>query len=101
MPDGAAAPLGQATLDRKPVIVKIQEGAFGAHLLGIQQLRIRTVQHHGIAPAAIGIALGVGVDQIQNAALADHRVVIDVLFQPFPQLQREFIEWLVAVKQIV
>ena len=86
VPYGATAPLGKATLDWKPVIVKIQERTFGAHLLSRQQLCICAIQQHRIASAAIGIALAVGVDQIQDTALADHCIVIDVLFQPFPQL---------------
>ena len=31
----------------------------------------------------------------------NHRVVVKVLLQPFPQLEREFVERLVAIQQIV
>ena len=50
---------------------------------------------------AEGVALGVGMEQVQHAALADHGVVVDVLLQPFPQLQRVFVERHVAGQQIV
>ena len=48
-----------------------------------------------------GIALRIGVDQVHDAALADHGIVVEVLLQPFPQLQRKFIKWLIAIQQIV
>jgi hypothetical protein len=39
--------------------------------------------------------------QVQHAALADHRVVIEILLQSFPQLHREFVKRDVAGQQIV
>ena len=41
------------------------------------------------------------MDEVQNAALADHCVIIEILLQTLPQFKRHFIERLIAVQQIV
>ena len=41
------------------------------------------------------------MDQIQDAALGNHRVVVEILLQSLPQLKRKFIERLIAIKQVV
>jgi hypothetical protein len=66
----------------KARIVEIEEGIHGAHLFGVEQFGIDAMQAHGIAAPRIGIALRVGVAEVQHAALADHGVVIEVLLQP-------------------
>ena len=101
MPHRAAALLRQTALDREAGVVKVQEGIQCAHIFLGQQLRVGAVHDHRVAATGIGVALGVGVEQVQDAALADHRVVVEVLLQPFPQFQREFVERLVPVQQIV
>ena len=54
------------------------------------------MQAHGIAAANRSIALRIIMDNVQNAALADHGVEINVLFQPLPQLQRMLVKGHVA-----
>ncbi len=49
----------------------------------------------------IGIALGIRVAQVQHAALGHHGIVVEVLFQPFPQFHRQFIEGFIAVEQVI
>ncbi len=41
------------------------------------------------------------MDEIENAALADHRVVIQILLQPLPELERMLVKRLIAVQEIV
>jgi len=41
------------------------------------------------------------MEQVENAALAHHRVVVQLLLQPFPELHRPFVERLIARQQIV
>ena len=72
-----------------------------AHLLAIQQLGVDPVQAHGVAAPGIGVALGVGVIEVEHAALADHGVVVEVLLQSLPQLHRPFVERRVAGQQVV
>ena len=98
---GAAAALQQAALDREPRIVEIEERQHGPHLLPVEQLGIDAVKPHGVAAAGIGVTLRVGVVEVEDAALADHRVVVQVLLQPLPQLHRPFVEGDVAGKQVV
>ena len=101
MTHGAAAPLHQRALNRKAAIVEIQERDLGAQLFGIEKLGVGAVQDHRIAAPPIGVALPVGMIDVIDAALADHRVVVEILLQPFPELQRQFIEGRVAFKKIV
>jgi hypothetical protein len=41
------------------------------------------------------------MDQVDDPALADHRVVVEVLLQPLPELQRKLIEGFVPIQQVV
>jgi hypothetical protein len=88
----AAAPLQQAALDREARVVEIEEGIHRADLLAVEQFGIDAVQDHRVAAPGEGVALRVGVDQVEHAALADHGVVVEVLLQPLPQLHRPFVE---------
>src|SRR5258707_3273733 len=47
---------------------------------------------HGIAAPRERVALRIGMIEIENATLADHRVVVELAFQAFPQLHRKFVE---------
>mgnify|MGYP004173491979 FL=1 len=101
MADSAATPLHQSPHDRQARIVEIQERAFGAQLRGVKEFGIGAVEDHRVAAPPVGVALGVRMIDIVDAALADHRVVVEILPQPFPQLQGEFVEGLVPVEEIV
>ena len=72
-----------------------------AHAVAIEQLGIDAVQPHRVAAPREGVALRVGVIEVEHAALAHHRVVVEVLLQPLPQLHRPFVERLVAGQQVV
>ena len=87
MPNRAPTLLRQCALDRKTGVVEIQERIHRFHLFARQQFSISTIQNHAIAASCESIALGVGVDQVHDATLADHGIVVEVLLQPFPQLQ--------------
>ena len=99
--DSAATPLHQSPHDGQARIVEIQERAFGAQLRGVKEFGIGAVEDHRVAAPPVGVALGVRMIDVVDAALADHRVVVEILLQPFPQLKREFVEGLVAVEEIV
>ena len=86
MPDGAAAGLSEASLDGKTIIGKIEEREMLFDAGGIEQFGIDTVQPHGVAAADIGVALGVGMKEVDDATLADHRIVIEVLLETLPEL---------------
>jgi hypothetical protein len=59
------------------------------------------MQPHRIAAPGEGVALPVGVIEVEDAALADHRVIVEVLFEALPQLHRPFVERGVAVEPVV
>ena len=101
MANGAAAPLQQAAADREARIVEIGEGDELAHALTVEQFRIDAGKPHGVAAPHIGVPLRVGVIDIEHAALADHAVVVQLLAQPFPLLQRMLVEERVRRQHIV
>ena len=41
------------------------------------------------------------MEEVQNTALAHHRVEVQVVFQPFPELHGKFVEGVVAGKKII
>ena len=92
VPHRAAAPLQEPAMDREAGVVEIEHRHAGAHALAVEQFGVDAVDAHGVAAPGIGVALAVGMKQVQHAALADHGVVVDVLLQPFPQLQRLLVE---------
>jgi len=66
MPHRAATPLKKPALDRKAGIVEIEKRQLGAQLIGIGQFRIRSGQEHRVGPPHEGIALRVGMKQVQD-----------------------------------
>src|SRR5215213_6330645 len=54
-----------------------------------------------IAAPRAGVALRVRMIEVEHAALAHHRIIVEILLQPFPQLHRPFVERLVARQQVV
>ena len=97
----AAAPLQQPALDREARIVEVEHRRQPAHALGVEQLGIDAVEAHGVAAPGIGVALRVGMEEIEHAALADHGVVVELLLQPLPELHRQLVERDVAGQQVV
>ena len=71
------------------------------HVFTVEQLGVHAGDAHRVAAPREGIALRVGVEEVEHAALADHRVVVDVLLEPFPELERPLVEGRVAWQQVV
>ena len=69
MADGAAAALQEPALDRKAGILEIEERKHGFDRASIEQLGVDAMQPHGISAAAIGIALRIGMVEVEHAAL--------------------------------
>ena len=101
MPRGSSTPLQQSPPDRETGIVEVQKGQHAPYGSGIQKISIHAVHAHGISTAYIGIALGIRVEQIQNTALTDHGVIVEVLLERLPEPHGEFIERDVAGQQVV
>ena len=97
----AAARLHQAAMNGKARIVVVQIGQEGANALAVEKLAAGAVQPHGVAAPGKGVALSVGVINIDDAALADHRVVVEVPLQALPELHRPFVEAFIAGQQII
>ena len=101
VPRGAAAALQQPAHDRKPRMIIIEKGRQLAHRRAVEQLGIDAMQPHRIAAPGEGVALRVGVIEVEDAALADHRVIVEVLLEALPQLHRPFVERSVAVEPVI
>ena len=101
MPHRAPAPLQKAAIDGKACIVEIEIRHHLAHPLPVEQFGIHPMQAHGIAGAGIGIALAIRMAQHQHPTLADHGVEIEILFEPFPELEGFFIERVVFFQQVI
>ena len=85
---GAAARLQQSALHGEPRIWRcIQQGNHGCDFVAFQIFRVDAVHPHDVAPTFIRVALGVGMGQIEDAALGKHDVEIQILAQPLPQFQ--------------
>ena len=85
MAHSAAAMLRQTAFNRKPRVVGIQKRIARFDLLGRQHFCVCTIENHCITAPDKRIALRVSVDQVENAALADHGVEIKILLKPLPE----------------
>ena len=101
VPRRAAASVQQSPEDRKARVLEVQERPSRPHLVARQQLRIIPLQPHRVAPPCEGVELPVGMAEVEHAPLRHHHVVVQLLLQPFPELQRMRIELRVAAEQIV
>ena len=79
----------------------VEEGIHLAHRLAVEQFGVHAVDAHGIAAPGEGVALRIGVTEVQDAALRDHGVEVEVLLEALPQLHRPFVEGVVARQQVV
>src|SRR5690606_9496179 len=70
-------------------------------LLPVEQFSIDTVEAHGVSAAGKRITLGVRMIEIQDAPLRNHGIEVEVLLQPFPQLQRPFVECCIWREQVI
>ena len=99
--DRAAAPLKQAALYGKPRRLEIQKGIESSYRFGVDQFGIDAMDAHGVAPPGIGVALRIGVIEVEHPALADHGVVVEVPLKSFPQTQRQFVKGNISRQQVV
>ena len=97
----AAARLHQAAVNGKARIVVIQIRQEGANALAVEKLAAGAVQPHGVAAAGEGVALNVRMVNVDDAPLADHRVVVEIALQSLPELHRPFVEAFIAGQQII
>ena len=78
------ATLQQPALDRKTRVGEIEDRDHFAQLLWTDQLGVDAGHAHGVAAAREGVALRVGVEQVDHAALGYHGVEVEITLQPFP-----------------
>ena len=99
---GAAAWLSNTTNNREAgVFREIEVRHQFADAVDIEDFRVDTVQTHRVGAANSGVALCVGVEQVHDAALAEHHVVVQVLTQALPQFHRVLVELRVGIQHVI
>src|SRR5918994_5181677 len=88
----AAAWLQKTPKHRKAAVVEVDERYQSFDGIAGQSFGIHAEQPHHVRAPRKEIALRLGMEQIECAALADHRVEIQLLLEPFPQFERELVE---------
>ena len=101
MTDGAAAPLQYGAADRKAALSKSRNGTIFRTSSRSSKFTIDAVNAHRIAAPRERIALRIGMEEIEHAALADHGIVIEILLEPLPEFHRPFVKRFIAGKHIV
>ena len=92
----------QTTRDREPRGIGIVEHRHLAHhVFAAQQFRIDAVQAHNVAAARQVVHLAWAMTEIDNAAMRDHGIKVQVVRQALPQFQRKLIELRIRIQQIV
>jgi len=87
--------------DRKARVVVIQMRNFGLQRGQIPQLAVGTGESHGVVSTRGGVARSRAVKQGDVMALAEHHIVIQVVAQVFPQLERVLVELAVTRHHVV
>ena len=80
---------------------QVEERRHRLHLADREPFSVDAVQPHGVAAAPGRVDLGVVVGEVHHRALAEHHVVVEVVREPFPQLQRVLVEVRVRLQQVV
>ena len=101
VPRGAAAFVIEPAIDREPRLVEIQIGQHTLHARAVQQDRVVALCDHLVAAPRKAVALAVGMEQVDDAALGMHDVVVQIVFQPFPQLQRMAVKLGISGQHVV
>ena len=98
----AAPPLQGAAHDRVARPGRgVEDRAERLDLLRRKELGIHSIEPVGVDPPRRLLQIVDVVDQVQHAPLAEHQVVVQLLRQPFPQLERMLVEGRALVPQVV
>ena len=101
VPRRARPPLQEPAADREARVGEVEERPPRPHLLARQELRVVALHPHGVPAPREGVELPVRMAEVQHAALRHHHVVVQLLLQPLPELQRMRVELAVPLEQVV
>ena len=101
VPRRAAARLQEPADDGEHRIVHRSHRQHGAYAFTVQKLCVDALKTHRIAAPHRGVPLGVRMEDVEDAPLAHHHIVVEVMLQPFPQLQRLLVEARIARQHVV
>src|SRR5260370_35946185 len=77
---GAAAPLQQAADNGEACPIELQKWSQPSDFLATQQFGVDSMQTHVVASPRVGVTLSVAMKKIEDTALADHGVVVELAF---------------------
>ena len=98
---GAAAPLQKSAEHRVAPVIQVHQRHQRLDRLAAQCLGVHAEQPHQVGAPGKQIALRLGVEQVERAALADHGIEIQLALQPLPQLQRVVVEANIVRQEII
>jgi hypothetical protein len=81
--------------------IRVQDRAEGLHLGGRQVLAVDAVEPERVDAALRLADVDLIVAEVEHAALREHDVVVELLAEPFPELQRVLVECRTLVPEIV
>jgi hypothetical protein len=79
---GAAARLQEAAQHRIAAVIQVDQRHQRLHLLAAQRLGIHSQQPHLVGAPGEQVALALGIEQVQRAALAHHGVEVQLRSSP-------------------
>ena len=98
---GAAARVVEPAVDGVARLLEVEIGQELAHPLLVQKLGVVALVDHGVAAPREGVALAVGVEEVDEPALGMHDVVVDLGLEPLPEVERVRVELRVARQEVV
>ena len=98
---GAAARLQKSAQHRVAAIVQINQRCQQLDRFAVHRHGVHAEQPHQVGAPGKQIALRLGVEQVERAALADHGVEIQPTLQPLPQFQRVLIEADIVRQEVI
>ena len=102
MTGGTAARLGEPTDNREARIFrKVQVRHQFFNTVEIVHHRVDAIQPHRVATARESVTLCIVMEDVQNTALAEHDVVVQLLAQAFPQFHRVLVKLRVCIEHVI
>ena len=101
VPHGSTAGLQEPPEHRVASVIEIRKRHPPGDLRAVERLRVHAEQPHLVRAAREEVALRLGVEEVERAALAHHSVEIELLLEPLPQPERELVEADVAGVEVI
>jgi hypothetical protein len=79
----------------------VEQRYHACDFLPVEQFCVYAVQAHGVAAPGVSIEVSMAVREVQDATLAEEDVVVELLLEPLPELQRVLVDRRALVPEVV